>query len=65
MKFPLLVNAFGHRKLILEMGGNAVGVSEPQFQPQQHRRHRVNQPSSDNQNAKRSDRESTQANRSM
>lgn len=41
MKFPLLVNAFGHQKLILEMGGNAVGVFEPLFQPQQHRRRRV------------------------
>lgn len=40
MKFPLLANAFGHQKLILEIGGNAVGLSEPSFQPQKHRRRR-------------------------
>ncbi|MCW8193883.1 hypothetical protein F6455_03675 [Proteobacteria bacterium 005FR1] len=38
MKFPLLANAFGHQKMILEIGGNAVGVTEAKFQPQQHRR---------------------------
>lgn len=41
MKFPLLTNAFGHQKMILEIGGNAVGVSDPSYQPQQHRRRRV------------------------
>lgn len=41
MKFPLLTNAFGHQKLILEIGGNAIGVSESRFQPQQHRRGRA------------------------
>lgn len=41
MKFPLLANAFGQQKLILEIGGNAVGVSEPRHQPQRFRRHRA------------------------
>ena len=41
MKFPLLTNAFGHQKLILEIGGNAIGVSDSRFQPQQHRRGRA------------------------
>jgi hypothetical protein len=42
MKFPLLTNAFGHPKLILEIGGNTEGLSEVVvYQPQQHRRRRV------------------------
>jgi hypothetical protein len=38
MKFPLLANAFGHQKVILEIGGNTIGITERRFQPQQHRR---------------------------
>ncbi|MEX1034187.1 MAG: hypothetical protein WDZ30_12560 [Cellvibrionaceae bacterium] len=38
MKFPLLVTSFGYPKLILEIGGNAVGFSEQQTRPRQHRR---------------------------
>lgn len=41
MKFPLLANAFGQQKVILEIGGNAIGLSEPRYQPQRFRRHRV------------------------
>lgn len=41
MKFPLLANAFGRQKLILEIGGNAIGYSGERHQPQQHRRHRL------------------------
>lgn len=38
MKFPVFANAFGHRKVILEIRGNATGIVEQRACPRHHRR---------------------------